>query len=748
MKIAADDFYRTSIHLFTVIVIMFVLVGLASAQSMHGKPTVNGMLKINEIMAGNSNTLQDEDEDYDDWVELHNTAAYDIDIAGLYISDNPDRPDKFQIPSGNESLTRIKAGGFLLLWLDKETGEGENHIDFKLDQDGEWIGIYDRDGQTLIDGIAFGKQYVDVSYGRSNGNAWVFFRKPTPAAANSSTGLLETAEGVSISHPSGFYREKFHVTLTAKGKGKIYYTLDGKEPDTIYGISYKGSILIDSTCALRTAIFRKGYFSSPVSEASYFLDGSYTLPVVSLTTDPGNLFDPEYGIYHEDNYWENWRYPAMLEYFDLNGVSRFRQKVDIKLAGRYSRRAEKKSFTVQANKKYGSGRIHYPLFRDKAFIKSVDGFQLRADAMFGLNAEPLDKEGTQRKWAGERIKNELIYRINKEMGSNVDMQAYEPVILFINGKYWGLYNLMERKGVDFIHNNHNVKDIDLLNPYDKHSIVSGNMKHWESMIKYIEYNDMNEKTHYDRVGFMMDYQNFIDCWIYEVYIAKGDVNDNTRLWRPRHVDGQWRSISFDQDHWKDYHNNTINKYKRYAGGKSYLFKLLIKSKWFKYQFVNRFCDYLNTVLLPDTVQQYIREIDAAVAAEKPFDRCAWEEYMIFVEPGAQVRWLNHFAEKRPDYIYRFLKSEAKLRNTFKLILEVEPKGSGAIQVNTITLSQFPWNGRYYQDIPILVTAIAKEGYRFDSWTSNTGSETSPQVELTWKGQDLRMKAIFKPRESN
>jgi hypothetical protein len=74
---------------------------------------------------------------------------------------------------------------------------------------------------------------------------------------------------------------------------------------------------------------------------------------------------------------------------------------------------------------------------DSITIDKVEGISVRADATSGRNVSEL--------WVGERFKNEMIYEINDQMKGNVSMQAYEPALLLLNGEYWGIYNMMERK---------------------------------------------------------------------------------------------------------------------------------------------------------------------------------------------------------------------------------------------------------------------------------------------------------------
>ncbi|MFT5262631.1 MAG: hypothetical protein ACI8YQ_001368, partial [Polaribacter sp.] len=111
----------------------------------------------------------------DDWVELYNPGSTAIDIGGMYLSDDPIDPLVWQIPTTDPASTTFPAGGFLLLWLDKETTQGPLHIDVKLGSGGEDIILTAANGTTTIDSYTFGTQLEDVSEGRlGDGNAGYF----------------------------------------------------------------------------------------------------------------------------------------------------------------------------------------------------------------------------------------------------------------------------------------------------------------------------------------------------------------------------------------------------------------------------------------------------------------------------------------------------------------------------------------------------------------------------------------------
>jgi len=189
-------------------------------------------LIINEFMASNNDTLEDPQGQFDDWIEIWNSGLEPIDVGGMFLTDNLSDPMKWRIPINMRSITTIPARGYLLIWADEDSGDFGLHANFKLNADGEEIGLFDRDGATLIDSIIFPEQTRDISYGRdpeSNGEIR-YFAKPTPGTENDGA-YIDEVEVPEFSHKRGFYDSSFYVTLATETKDAIiYYTLDGSEP--------------------------------------------------------------------------------------------------------------------------------------------------------------------------------------------------------------------------------------------------------------------------------------------------------------------------------------------------------------------------------------------------------------------------------------------------------------------------------------------------------------------------------------
>jgi hypothetical protein len=174
--------------------VSFLTLILSAFLSVFVFPAANSVaatLLINELMANNAGSVLDQNGDNDDWIEIYNYGDSAVNIAGMYLTDNPSADSRWRVPDSNPSLTTIAPRGYLLIWADGETNEGILHANFKLGSGGEQVGLFAADGRTVIDQVAFGPQDEDRSYGRvpdGSGN-WQSLAAPTPGKSNSSAPI-------------------------------------------------------------------------------------------------------------------------------------------------------------------------------------------------------------------------------------------------------------------------------------------------------------------------------------------------------------------------------------------------------------------------------------------------------------------------------------------------------------------------------------------------------------------------------
>ncbi len=574
-------------------------------------------LIISEVMAINAHTIMDPDFfAFSDWIEIHNQSDEEIDIGGYSLGDNLNE-DRWTIPLG----TTLSAGKYMIFWADEEDiVKNGFHTNFKLKSKGEAVWLFDTEG-VLVDGFIFSKQQADISYNKSG------YMSPTPKRKNSKTTTnLTLSSKPRFSLDSGFYHGTKSVSLEAEDEAVIHYTTDGSYPDKNSAI-YTGAFIINKTTIIRSRAFKGQKLPSEVVTKSYFIDESTNLPVVSIATDDDYLFDDRVGIYtigtngasspscgiepEVANFYQNWKRPANIEYFDKNKKIGFSQMVDIKISGSCSRVIPQKSLSIKANSKYGKKFIEYKLFPNKN-ISKFKGFKLK---------------NSGQDWYSTMLRDAFMQQVIKD-DMDVDYQDYRPSIVYINGKYWGIHNIREKKNEDFLAENHpglDDKKVDILENSMK--VNEGETENYKQMISYIQTYGLESDINYDEVSTKMDIENYIDYIIAQTYFANIDwPYENIRYYREQKDGAKWRWIIEDLDlalgAWGDpirtnmffILTTTNDLIYRNPPWSTFLFRSLLKNANFKNRFKQKYHFYLNStfnadkmILILDNLAQNIRE---------------------------------------------------------------------------------------------------------------------------------------------
>jgi hypothetical protein len=459
-------------------------------------------LVINEVMASNDATIADLQNEYDDWIEIYNSGETAFDIGGMYLTDDLDEPTKWRIPHGDPALTTVAPGGYLLIWADGDTADPGLHASFKLDADGEDVGLFDTDGVNLIDGVTYPALTSDVPYGRylDAHDEWRHLSVPTPGAANEGAYEGVVAE-LEFSHEHGFYDESLSVTVTTETPDVIiYYTLDGDEPGrtggrSISGKVYNGPLTIERTTCLRAIARRENWKPSTGRTQTYiFLDdvkrqssdsqkpgpkwpdpfiqsdnyGSkqaidygmdsnvvndqryrdviddalLAIPSISLVTNLDHLFDSKAGIYvnalQDGRAWER---PSSVELIHPDGSEGFQINAGIRIRGGYGRRGSnpKHAFRLFFRSEYGASRLRYPLF-DEEGVSEFEKVDLRTAQNYSWSF----KGATGLDHGGKNTMLREVFSRDAQgaMGQPYTRSRYYH--LYLNGQYWGLYQTQER----------------------------------------------------------------------------------------------------------------------------------------------------------------------------------------------------------------------------------------------------------------------------------------------------------------
>jgi len=324
-----------------------------------------------------------------------------------------------------------------------------------------------------------------------NEHNWCLFNTPTPDTANGISACYGGyAKDPIFSLKAGFYNGSQTTTIAASLAGNVYYTRDGNDPTQSSPV-YTTSISIDSNTILKSRFYPSDpkLLPSKIITATYFINENIKLPVVSITTPPANLFDHFTGIYEfgpnqidtvnaypfvDANFWQGWEKPAHIEFFDRNKDLGFDLDIGLKIHGNFSKSFPQKSFRILAKDDYNERWINYNLFPEKPYINKLKSFNIRNGG--------IDYNTTH-------FRDAFMQRVVK--GLKLDDMAYEPCVLFLNGKYWGVYGMRERQNDTYLYENHSEIEagtIDYLRFGG--TIIEGSNKGFLSLTDYIVNNDL------------------------------------------------------------------------------------------------------------------------------------------------------------------------------------------------------------------------------------------------------------------
>ncbi len=685
-------------------------------------------LKINEFMASNLHTqLKDDYSDFVDWIELYNAGDTPVDLYGLFLTDDFNNPYKWQYP-GNEVMA---PKSYFIIWADG--GIEDNHTSFKLSENGEQIGIFRGDG-VVIDTVTYSTQLADVSSGRfpDGGDEWYYFFDPTFNGSNQQPGLRQPSKASPpvIQPASGIYNQGLEVSFTGPEGTTFRYTLDGSVPDDLSSI-YHEPIRIDSATVIRARGFEESKLPGELVTRSYIIDDPSPLPVISIATPPQYLFDEEIGITvgtcvsneldapppfdPAANFWNDWERPVHIEYLLPNGSIGLDQDAGIKIfGGAFGRQIQQKAFTLFARDKYGDRDFDYPLFPNK----STDEFK-----RFVLRCSSNDFNRT---YFRDAMMNMIV------VGQmDVDYQDYQPAMVYLNGEYWGLYNIREKTNHYYPESNYGIDadDVDLVENINE--IAHGDGSGYLDLIQFVHTHDLSIPANYQYVSAQIDISEFMNYYLTEIYVNNQDwLHRNTKCWRQHSTNGKWRWMLYDLD-WGfggqlasiefPFVEPTLS-WALNQGDGSILIRGLIRNKDFREEFAQRFATHLNLTFNPERVHRFIDEMVQGISPVMPRQIERWGAIVSMDYWYGQVERLHQYAQERPHYIYQDLENTLELDELTHLSFEVSDSSAGWISVHDVPADKPFTEGDWFKNIPLRVEAHPNPGWRFVRWEGDYPSE--------------------------
>jgi len=457
-----------------------------------------------------------------DWIELYNGSDSKIDLAGWHLTDSLDEPEKFELSS-----VEIPAKGYSVVYASTRTAKQKGvTAPFGISEGGETLYLYNKTG-ILIDHFSSGVLREGISSGRSTSDSMgtrLFYLEPTPGKPNSQNTRSAYAAAPVFSETDLYQNEAFSLTITCATEGaKIYYTLDGSEPDSSDTL-YTSPITISSNTPVRAVAIHEGLLASDVTSSTYLFETPHTLPVVCLSGAPKDID----AVYAATTKAERVEREGYMEFYESDGRLGVKFPCGLRASGASTLLAKQKSFTVFLRTGYGRGEVSYPFWGDYE-IKSFKSMVLR-------------NSGQDR----DRARMRDSYCSLAAEGLNIDNIATRPVIVYINGEYWGIYDLNENQNEDYLAAHYGV-DPDAVDIIRRNiSAIAGTNHDIKRVREYGLNRNLADDELFAEYAEWVDVDYFTDYLIVQTFFSNSDMF-NQKYWRSQDYSVKWRPVLFDMD---------------------------------------------------------------------------------------------------------------------------------------------------------------------------------------------------------
>ena len=633
-----------------------------------------------------------------------------------------------------------------------------NHTNFKISSNGETIKLYNP-SNVLVSSLNVNcGQGVGVSIGSFPDSAPNIqkFGTSTPGATNNfSTPFTNYAIAPLFSIGGGVYTSGFSVSITDPNSpsANVFYTLDGTDPDTTSSLWNGTAIPISQTTVLRARAFINGYLPSTTSTASYLFNLNHITPIISVITDTSNLYGPN-GMF--DNPSLDLLKPAYVEYFDSTANHNLIHSggAGIMMDGGWSARSRpQRAFRINFDHGVlGDGPIMHNVIPDRPNRFEYGDFYLRNGSNNYLTLPY--KDAASCKMMAD--------------GSNNYYSAWRPASVYINGNYWGLYEVREKTNSEMFELSENA-DPDAIEILTSSSQYGFNLRAIEGSVQsfYDSYDSLlqlnpTDTNYWNQADQYFDMKYYNDYIIAEMWIDNVDWAfnyNNLKLYRSDATNYRWRYILNDLEYglqpndqpWiVNCNHNFLSQLFQADPNNPHLNIWLrgIQNDRFRNYFINRFADQMNTLYLPSRLLSIDISMYNQTVVEMANEYYRWGDSL---NVAGQMNDFNQYhllyqseLSCRSEQVRNHIQSEFNLPQQVDVSLDVFPANAGKINISTITPNSYPWSGIYFDGVPIKIEAEAMPGYQFSHWEANgLISDTLNAVFLdTLQTNSISFKAYF------
>jgi len=616
----------------------------------------------------------------------------------------------------------------------------EPHTTFKAEDNGGALYLVSESG--ILDSVRYSAVPTGTSWSRDGAGKWGF-ASPSPYGNTVGEVFTVQAESGEVNiPPSGFYSSAVTVNFPAGTRCEQGGTAATENSPVV-----QQTLTISGTTVLRCRTYANGAYPSDEIIRTYVFEQMPSIATMFVTTDPLSMFSPDTGLYMKGNgasgmdpqyganFWSNRELPVYVELFEKGSPQKpaFGVMGDYKISGQYSRAKEKKSFSVTLREEYGDKRLKYTLFPDNPELKKFKAFSLRN---FGNNS------------GDDYVRDRIGTQMTEGLG--VDYQRGRYVVLYYNGKYYGLHDLRERNNEYYYETKYGYdpNDIDLLDA--NNDAGAGSATDYKNMLSWLQSNELTSDANYQKIADQIDVDNYMNYMSAEMFVNNGDwPHNNLKKWRVASQKGKWKWFLYDVDFGFGAGYNTQNgnvfSYVTNASGTNgmgmmmpgmggqqggqqtggsisdhtILMIRLLGNDGFKKAFINRFCVLLSMNFAADRLVPQIEALHGQVQAEIARDAEFWNYKSGSFDTNLEK--IKSFAQTRQQTIMSEMKSYFTLGETAQVTLAVQ--GSGKILVHNLPLDKSSMTVNFFRDMPVTVTAEPAGGAVFAGWSDGNSNAT-------------------------
>lgn len=561
-------------------------------------------------------------------IELYNKSDNDIKLDGYVIGD---KSNTYKLDG-----KIINKHGYLVL--------NKSSFKFGINNTNEVISLtYDG---SIIDTFNVNKLRGSISTGISD-NKKVYYKTITLGSSNSTDTYKGFSEVPNFNIDGGYFDKSIEVKLNTTDGSTIYYTTNGSFPNK-NSTKYEKPITLTKTTVIKAISYKDGYIESDIVSRTFKEGRRHDIAYVSISSDYNSLFGGSGLI---TNYTSNIEKKVSFEFYEADGSLGASFLSNAKLSGMDSRKEPQKSISIYLRKRYGLSFVNYPFFPTNTYT-NYSSLLLR-----NAGEDPKDV----------RIMDAAISRI-VEGEMDLDKQAYRPVVVYLNGSYYGIYNLREKLNGDYVESKFGIDndDISLIKYY---TAVTGSTSEYNSIVNYINNHNMANKENYEYVKTKVDVQELINYWIVESFFGNTDLG-NIRYWKANN--GKWRFMLYDMD-WSLWNMGLDMGYPiksgripaaTYLSSSINIVRKLYKNSEFKDLYLKSLAKYLKETFKPDRMKKIVDELAKEIEPEMTYHINRWgSSYPRLNSMSAWKRNLNNF---KSTLTTRYNRVISNLRSYFNL----------------------------------------------------------------------------------